>query len=471
MSRPAPPNPGVTRKVFRLDGEEERTFLASERVGPWALTGLGALLVSFGPWPAALLGLPVYIVAVARTPSISVPSLMLTLPFYLQPRNLGGLELSLTELAIVSSVLALALRASGQRISGHHVDLHIPGFGSVDWIAAALLASGLLSLLVTEYPKQSLRELRWLLLEPVAAFYLARATVRTSGHVFDSLAALSAAGALAGVLALAALLFQAGLFQPTARAMAPYLSANHLALFLERSAAAALALALFGHRLRGLAWGTSGLALLALVRAVSLGAWLGFGTAGLVLLGMKSRRLALSGVVAATIAIGAALLILPPERGLDRMNPATGTAESRLEIWTSALHMVADHPILGVGLDNFLYLYRSEYILPQAWEEPNISHPHNWVLQFWLELGLPGLFAAIAMVTWVARAAHRRFYKPATSSDRPLAAAALGMVIVFLVHGAVDNSYFLVDLATVWWVVAGLLAVPVDDGSRRRQFA
>ena len=52
--------------------------------------------------------------------------------------------------------------------------------------------------------------------------------------------------------------------------------------------------------------------------------------------------------------------------------------------------MIADRPITGVGLDNFLYSYRGKYISPDAWQDPNISHAHNLILDFSSRLGLPG---------------------------------------------------------------------------------
>ena len=30
-----------------------------------------------------------------------------------------------------------------------------------------------------------------------------------------------------------------------------------------------------------------------------------------------------------------------------------------------------------MGLNNFLYQYRTRYVLPDAWEELDLSHPHN----------------------------------------------------------------------------------------------
>jgi hypothetical protein len=47
--------------------------------------------------------------------------------------------------------------------------------------------------------------------------------------------------------------------------------------------------------------------------------------------------------------------------------------------------------------------------------------------------------------------------------DHALAAAALGMQIYGLAHGLVDNAFFLVDLALMWWIAqATLLALGED---------
>ncbi|HRE27117.1 MAG TPA: hypothetical protein PK954_10830, partial [Anaerolineales bacterium] len=58
--------------------------------------------------------------------------------------------------------------------------------------------------------------------------------------------------------------------------------------------------------------------------------------------------------------------------------------------------------------DNFLYAYRSYYILPAAWEEPNLSHPHNLVMDFLSRLGAPGLLTGIALLVGFWRTAWRR---------------------------------------------------------------
>jgi O-antigen ligase len=93
------------------------------------------------------------------------------------------------------------------------------------------------------------------------------------------------------------------------------------------------------------------------------------------------------------LSIGA-LLLLPlfgTERFAGLLDLQGGTSFFRVQLWRGAWNMVLDHPWLGVGLDNFLYAYRTTYALPTAWEELNLSHPHNIVLDFWTRLGFVGM--------------------------------------------------------------------------------
>ena len=80
-----------------------------------------------------------------------------------------------------------------------------------------------------------------------------------------------------------------------------------------------------------------------------------------------------------------------------------------------------------------------------AWPEPNLSHPHNIVLDFWLSAGLAGLVGGLwltARMWWRGLALWRRHGKTF------LGASALGLAgatVHMVAHGAFDNSYFLID--------------------------
>jgi O-antigen ligase len=118
--------------------------------------------------------------------------------------------------------------------------------------------------------------------------------------------------------------------------------------------------------------------------------------------------------------------------------------------------MIGDHPWLGVGLDNFLYAYRGRYIRPAAWQEPNLSHPHNILLDYWSRLGILGLAAGlwIQATFWRLALPLRRL---ADLNERALALGLMASMVDFLAHGLVDNSFFLVDLAFAFCLTLALV--------------
>jgi O-antigen ligase len=215
-------------------------------------------------------------------------------------------------------------------------------------------------------------------------------------------------------------------------------------------------------------WATTALCVLALVFTFSRGAWLATAVAGAFLFAPSLRRLRripaprrrrwlLWGLAGGTpLLLAGAVLALRVERFRSLLAP-DGTAFLRLRLWQSALEMVRDHPLWGIGLDQFLYLY-PRYMHPDAWREPNLSHPHNLILDFWLRLGILGLVALVWGAWIVARRVQRY-----GSGEMSLVWGAAGALIAVVVHGLLDNSFFVIDLAYGCWVlllVVELATVP-----------
>jgi len=169
------------------------------------------------------------------------------------------------------------------------------------------------------------------------------------------------------------------------------------------------------------------------------------------------------------IAVGAAgvggLAALPLLSRLPRfasvLNLGSGTSFFRVKLWVSAWRMFLDHPLFGVGPDNFLYQYRSRYILPEAWQEPNLSHPHNIALDYLSRLGLLGVACGLWLHLGFWRAAidtYRRLRSPMTNYDLlALCVGLMASVADMLAHGLVDHSFFLIDLAFVFCLTLALV--------------
>jgi O-antigen ligase len=208
------------------------------------------------------------------------------------------------------------------------------------------------------------------------------------------------------------------------------------------------------------------LTLVALVLTFSRGALLLGIPAALVFIGFMRGRGVLGLMLAALAAIGGGIL---PLLGTDRLrlllSTDTGTGFFRLRLWQSAWAMLWDHPWLGVGLDNFLYQYRTCYVLPDAWQEPDLSHPHNLVLDFGTRLGLGG----IAVLLWVqvafwqvALSLYRRLPQ---GRERALILGLMASMVATLAHGLIDNSFFLVDLAFIFFLTLGVVGSTAEEVS------
>ena len=426
----------------------------------WKALGLaaaGLILVFAAPvhrLDLLIIGLVAAVAGIVWSPPVGPFLVGAALPAFFFSRPLiGPLSVSPPGLALTISWLAVLARHRRLRATWPSTAYDLP--------LALLLAAALASLLVTQYPLLSVRELRAVIFEPVAFFWLLhvlRGSARAALSGFLLSATLTAIAAIAqGPFGIGGTQVEGVL-----RVQAWYPSANHLALMLGRAWAFLLAAAIGWRRSASLAAIVVGLGLLL---TFSTGGWLGALAASLVVLACSDRaRLAWRVGAGSAVALGAvsglAVVGVLPER----LNPLRQTGGFRLDLWQSSLDMVRDYPLLGIGLDNFAYLYPRSYLREGAVAEPNLSHPHNWVFDFWLSLGFLGLIAFVWLLVRFVQEA-RRALDDSDLRQRWYVAGACGAVADMLVHGAIDNSYFLVDLAFLFWL--SLTLANVSDAEHR----
>ena len=124
--------------------------------------------------------------------------------------------------------------------------------------------------------------------------------------------------------------------------------------------------------------------------------------------------------------------------------------------------MLRDHPIFGVGPDQFLNQFQTTLYCSRIATRGIYCPPHNIILDYWLTLGIIGVLILLWLLWRYFREAFNRIRQSsiAGSYDSVGRALALGLIasmLDFLVHGMVDNSYFLMDLALIFWMCCGLL--------------
>jgi O-antigen ligase len=116
--------------------------------------------------------------------------------------------------------------------------------------------------------------------------------------------------------------------------------------------------------------------------------------------------------------------------------------------------MIDDRPVRGYGPDQFLYAYLPRYVQPTAWGERFTAHAHNFLLDFWIRLGIIGAAFVGFVVLMCLLALARRLRGPWRS--QPLGMAAVVALIAIFANGLVDNAFFAHDLAMSCWLLAWL---------------
>ena len=84
----------------------------------------------------------------------------------------------------------------------------------------------------------------------------------------------------------------------------------------------------------------------------------------------------------------------------------------RLDLWQNTLGMIADHPVLGVGLGNWQYRYHAYESGNVIWKGSTPRRPHNDYLWTAAELGVPGLL----LFLWLMGLVGFRSFKLARSA-------------------------------------------------------
>ncbi len=130
----------------------------------------------------------------------------------------------------------------------------------------------------------------------------------------------------------------------------------------------------------------------------------------------------------------------------------------RLDLWTTAIRMWVERPLLGVGPDNFRHLYGS-YLNLAEWDRR--LHANNLYLELLVGWGVAGALAFAAFVWAIARR-WLALWRAATGADAILSLALGGSLLAFFVHGLLDYFLEFVPLYLLFWTVVALVVALAD---------
>jgi O-antigen ligase len=111
-------------------------------------------------------------------------------------------------------------------------------------------------------------------------------------------------------------------------------------------------------------------------------------------------------------------------------------SQPRIELYRRTPALIADHPLFGVGANNFRE-YGRQYGFIDVVNGNSVSHAHNIPLTIAAERGLVGLAAVVWLVLALVRNL-RVSARAADELDRTLAVAIGGALMVLLLEGMVD---------------------------------
>lgn len=149
--------------------------------------------------------------------------------------------------------------------------------------------------------------------------------------------------------------------------------------------------------------------------------------------------------------------------------PGVANTDMRFQIWRRTLRMISDHPVRGVGLGNFQYVFESRYNIDVNDDLRRGVHAHNLWLQQFAELGLLGgaLYAAlwIRIIGLCWRSARER--------PEFLSLGLLLSVVAILASNLTSNMFFLTGgasgrLQSLTWMLFGLAAAAPHPGRAQR---
>ncbi|MFN8446313.1 MAG: O-antigen ligase family protein [Caldilineaceae bacterium] len=485
-----------------IPAEEDR-WLSEKRAWPgWFTLGLaliGVFLAAAGAWDAlwwlTLVGIGMLAAASLIEPVLWLAALLFALPFYFAfPLPLlPGRSLGIIDVGVLGGIVVLAanfvLATVVDRRQGRVNNLERKQWWEIDRfpILALIVGWALVSTFAADKFSLALREWRTVFLAALLFSLLLQYVKRKRSNLLKPLfpeQTILVSAWLLGATAVALIGLWAYLTHYEAylvgaegvtRLRSVYGSPNNLAAYLDRSLAVTLAFALFARsrRLQILA------ATLALPQALAFlltfskgGTFLGLpvmlvvlAIGGTIVLRAEGRSTRLLWGLAAVVLVAALALVpvLGAERFRGLLDPSSATSFMRINLWRSSWQMALDHWLLGVGPDNFLYTYRSNYLLPAAWKEPNLNHPHNFLLDWWTRLGVPGLVLGLFWWGSITRRLSmeirwfhhkdRRVESTPSLTPHPSPLLTLGLlaaVAASLAHGLIDISYALPDLMIVW---------------------
>lgn len=209
------------------------------------------------------------------------------------------------------------------------------------------------------------------------------------------------------------------------------------------------------------------LSLLMLIASQTRGAWISFVVTSIIyaVFCKNMRKKIAIGLSALFLFVGAVSVAYPSiQDRIDSITDMQYTSNSeRVLMWKAAIEITRDHPLAGIGSDEFGYVYNTQYISPLAQERPKTDdprsghgHPHNNILKRFSEGGLIGGSAFVLFNLYILYRLIKQYKRRERGNDYSYAFMGILIFIAVHVEGLTDTNFTNVPIMREFWLLLGL---------------
>ncbi|MDP2927669.1 MAG: O-antigen ligase family protein [Candidatus Omnitrophota bacterium] len=134
------------------------------------------------------------------------------------------------------------------------------------------------------------------------------------------------------------------------------------------------------------------------------------------------------------------------------------TDEVRMSIYRNTVHMIGEHPFIGVGINTFSKNY-GKYktaVAEARMETPDTIYAHNSFLQMGGEMGLLGLGTFLIFLFFVLKSIWLAFKRNTDPFLKALSVSVFAAIIAYLINGLTETSLYYARLVMIFWFLIGL---------------
>ena len=197
-----------------------------------------------------------------------------------------------------------------------------------------------------------------------------------------------------------------------------------------------------------------GLSVLAVVGTFARSIWLALAAMVPVFAFTRGRKTGVIVSVLLLVIVAGGMLSVPALRYRAESILQPGQNETRLNLWRTAVQISRDHPVLGIGEDNWDLLF-DRYRVDGFYDTK--VHPHNDYLTVLVASGIPGVLAFVALWAGALVTGFRLIRDAKESTVKAVALGATFSVMGFLIGGMFQNYYGTFINCLGWWFLVGLL--------------